>query len=285
MNFIYFVLVIGLSMVLMHPVCLVISLICALSNWILVAGKKAFRSFFTFLLPVAVVMALGNPLLNHRGITVLNYLPDGNPLTLESVWYGLSQGIMLIGVIGWFAYFGKVMTEDKITYLFGKSIPSLALIFSMTLRFIPQLKELYQKVRDARRCMGVSHHQKGFFSRAREGISLFSMMITKSLENSIDTADSMKARGYGLPGRTSFSLFSFGKRDAFLLIWVLITGGYTMVGAFLGGLRFQYFPSMTSFEYSPYGISLLISYGFLCISPVILEVWEVRKWKLLESKI
>ncbi len=282
-NFIYFVLVIGFSMVFMHPVCLMISLVCALFHWILLKGKKGFRGLLGFLLPMVLLTALVNPLFNHRGVTVIQYLPDGNPLTLESICYGLSQGVMLVGVIGWFLCFSKVITEDKITYLFGKCMPSLALIFSMTLRFVPHFINEYKKIRDARRCMGLSSEKKGFFHRAREGISLFSVMITKALENSVETADSMKARGYGLPGRTSFSVFRFGKRDFWLLIWILLVGGYTLAGAFLGRFSFQYFPSVTMLTFNTFDVSLFVSYGLLCISPAILELWEVRKWHSLQS--
>ena len=277
--------VIGFAMVFMHPVCLMISLVCALSGWCLLQGKKAIRGFFCFLLPIALVMTVINPLFNHRGITVLEYLPDGNPLTLESIWYGLSQGMMLVGVIIWFSCFSAVMTADKIMYLFGKTIPSLSLIFSMTLRFVPYLKEEYNHIRNARRCMGFSTEKKGFFRRARDGISLFSMMITKALENSIETADSMKSRGYGVSNRTSFSVFQWGKRDCGLLVWLLVTGGYTLVGAFVGGLHFRYFPSVTALVSTPFEISLLVSYFLLCISPVILELEEVRRWNSLHSNM
>ena len=44
-NFIYFVIVIGLSMFFMHPVFLVISLICSMAYGIYLKGKKAMKVF------------------------------------------------------------------------------------------------------------------------------------------------------------------------------------------------------------------------------------------------
>ena len=52
-------------------------------------------------------------------------------------------------------------------------------------------------------------------------LKIFSAMISWALENAIDTADSMKARGYGLPGRTAFSIFIFDKRDLKTLLYIL----------------------------------------------------------------
>ena len=87
---------------------------------------------------VMITSAFINTAFNHEGITVLYYLPDGNPLTFESVVYGFASSVMLINVIVWFSCYSSVMTSDKFIYLFGKIIPSLSLIFSMTLSFIPK---------------------------------------------------------------------------------------------------------------------------------------------------
>ena len=39
--------------------------------------------------------------------------------------------------------------------------------------------------------------------RLKNAITILSIMVTWALENAIETADSMKSRGYGLPGRTA----------------------------------------------------------------------------------
>jgi energy-coupling factor transport system permease protein len=45
---------------------------------------------------------------------------------------------MLAAVISWFSCYNAVMTSDKFVYLFGRVIPALSLILSMTLRFVPK---------------------------------------------------------------------------------------------------------------------------------------------------
>ncbi len=45
-------------------------------------------------------------------------------------------------------------------------------------------------------------------------------MITWSLENAIETADSMRSRGYGLPGRSAFSIYRMDSRDKLALMWL-----------------------------------------------------------------
>ena len=80
---------------------------------------------------------------------MLFYLKDGNPVTLESIVYGLASGLMLAGVISWFSVFHEVMTSDKFMYLFGKVIPAFSLLLSMTLRFVPRFTEQIRRVAEA----------------------------------------------------------------------------------------------------------------------------------------
>ena len=153
-NFLYFALVLLFSMCLMHPVYLAISLTGALAYDIYLKGRKAVRFAAMGLLPMAAVAALVNPAFNHEGATILTYLPSGNPLTLESMLYGVAAAVMLASVVLWFSSYNEVMTSDKFVYLFGRVIPALSLVLSMALRFIPKFKAQMQTVSEAQACIG-----------------------------------------------------------------------------------------------------------------------------------
>ena len=284
-NFIYFVFVIGCSCIFMHPVCLGISLVCGFTYSVLLRGKKALKANLVYMIPMLIAMALINPAFNHQGVTILEYLPNGNPLTLESIVYGVCAAVMIVSVICWFSCYNSVMTSDKFIYLFGTIIPSLSLILSMTLRFVPKFTAQLKVVANAQRCVGRDVSSGSIIKRAKHGLSILSVMVTWALENSIETADSMKSRGYGLPGRTAFSIFKFDNRDKIALLWIAVLGIYVLVGNFMGGMYFIYFPSIKMTDISFYGISIFAAYIGLCMSPVIIELWEVRKWKALKSKI
>ena len=51
---------------------------------------------------------------------------------------------MLASVVLWFSSYNEVMTSDKFVYLFGRVIPALSLVLSMSLRFIPKFKAQMQ---------------------------------------------------------------------------------------------------------------------------------------------
>jgi len=284
-NFTYFVFVIGFSCFFMHPACLSISLASGFIYSVMLKGKKQVKTNLIYMLPMLITMALINPAFNHEGITIIEYLPSGNPLTLESIIYGLCAAIMIVSVICHFSCYNEVMTSDKFIYLFGKIIPAMSLIISMTLRFVPKFVAQFKVVTNAQRCMGRDVSNGSIIKRAKNGLNILSIMTTWSLENAIETADSMKGRGYGIPGRTAFSVFSFDKRDRKALIFILFLGIYTFTGNMMGEIAFVYFPKVNMTDITPFGISVFVSYLLLCIFPVIIELWEVRKWNALRSKI
>lgn len=284
-NFTYFIFVIGFSMFFTHPVCLVISVMCGFAYSVILKGKQAVKTTLVYMLPMMILAALINPAFNHEGITVIEYLPSGNPLTLESILYGLAAASMIVSVLCWFSCYNEIMTGDKFIYLFGRIIPSLSLILSMTLRFVPKFSAQLKAVTNAQRCIGRDVSNGNIFQRAKHGLSILSIMITWALENSIETADSMKSRGYGHPGRTAFSIFTFDKRDKKSFICIVFLGTYTFIGNLSGGLYFRYFPSVKSNPFSLFGFSVFTAYLLLCMFPIIIEWRESVKWKAIKSKI
>lgn len=284
-NFVYFGLVIGFSMFLMHPVCLFISLSCAVFYYVKLKGGKALRFMARYAMPLMIVTALVNPAFNHRGMMILCYLPTGNPLTLESIIYGLAAAVMLVSVLVWFACYTEIMTSDKFVYLFGKIIPALSLVLSMTLRFVPRFKEQLERVKEAQRGMGKFAEESSPLGKLKSALACFSVMATWTLESSIETADSMKSRGYGLRGRTAFSIYTFTERDKSIMAWLGLCAFFLLSGCVSGNLFWQYFPSIRGMFAEPLTIGLEAAYFGLCITPAAIDFWEDRQWRYLRSKI
>ena len=284
-NFLYFGFIFAFSMVFMHPVCLIISIVCAFTYSIILKGKKAVKFNFTFLLPTMLVTALINPAFNHEGATIITYLHTGNPLTLESIAYGIAASCMLSAMVCWFSCYNEVMTSDKFVYLFGRIIPAMSLVLSMALRFVPKFKAQIKVVSNAQRCIGRDVSNGSILQRARHGITILSIMITWALENAIETSDSMRSRGYGLPGRTAISIYSLEKRDKSALAAIGLLGCYVLTGGIAGGLKWRYFPTLKGNGINLFTISLWISYTVLCLVPVIVRIEEERQWKATQLKI
>ena len=226
-----------------------------------------------------------NPAFNHEGATILTYLPSGNPLTLESMLYGAAAAVMLASVVLWFSSYNEVITSDKFVYLFGRVIPALSLVLSMALRFIPKFKSQMDVVAEAQSCIGRDTKTGSVIRRVSNAIKIFSIMVTWSLENAIETADSMRSRGYGLPGRTAFSIYRFDDRDKNVLAWLIFCGAYILSGWLAGGMYFRYYPTVKTALWTPLTISFMFVYLALVLTPVILGRKEDRQWKSLRSEI
>lgn len=191
---------------------------------------------------------------------------------------------MFVTVIIWFSCYNVVMTSDKFIYIFGKILPALSLIFSMVLRFVPRYLAQIKVISNAQKCIGRDVSQGNLLARARNGITILSIMTTWALENAIETADSMRSRGYGLPGRTSFSIFRLDARDKVALL--IMTGliALVAVGAVMGENTMRFYPSIKASAITPFSILIYIAYFALCMIPVLINMVEAMKWKSIESK-
>ncbi|GHU93473.1 cobalt transporter [Clostridia bacterium] len=271
-NLVWFAAVLAFSMFFTHPVCLAVSFLCAIVY-------SRFKGLL-YLLPLILVTALINPAFNHAGATILAYLPGGNPLTLESILYGAAAAVMLVTVISWCSRLNAVISSDKLTYLFGRVIPALSLVFSMSLRFVPRFLGQVKAVSNARRGLG-EVPGGNVIKKAKYGLRTLSVTVTWALENAVETADSMRARGYGLPGRTAFSIYRFDGRDAGALAFTVFCAAYVIAGAVRGALEWRYFPTVGG----TYPTDVFAAYLALCAMPIFLNVREDFRWRAIESKI
>ena len=283
-GFLYFGAVLALGVFILHPAFLGISFVGAMAYSVMLNRRRALKFNLLGLLPMLALIALINPVLNHEGATILLYVND-NPLTLESIYYGIASATMFISVLMWFSAYNAVMTSDKFVYMFGKIIPALSLVLSMALRFIPRFKAQFQVITIAQKCIGRDAGTGNVITRLRNAVRIVSILLTWALENSIETADSMRARGYGLPGRTSFSIFRFDTRDRRVLVWMAGLLVIVCTGVALRRAYVLYFPVFDALPVDGFGIITYAGYLLLCLTPVAFNIQEELRWRSLRSGI
>lgn len=280
----YFVLVLTFSVLLLHPLFLAASLLSALCCAAALRGGAAVRQGMHYLLPASLFAALVNVAFSHEGATILTYFPSGNPLTLESAVYGLAAAGLLAAILLWGSCWNAVISADKLMYLLGRVSPALSLLLAMTLRFVPRFQAKFREVAAARHGMGLTAASHSRLGALREAVTVFSIMVTWSLENAAETSDSMKSRGYGTGRRTAFSPFRLSARDRSLLAWLSVCGAYLAAGFLSGGIDWRYYPTLRA-ALTPYTMSLLLCHLALCLTPVILQRKEERAWSSTVSSI
>lgn len=276
-NFIYFAIVIILTMFSMNPIFLGLTCIASWIYSIVLKGIKGLKFNIALSAPIMLIMTFVNTFFTHNGATVLFYL-NNNAVTLEALYYGIASSVMLISVIIWFSCYNVILTSDKLIYLFGRIAPVLALTISMCFRYIPLLRKRFKEINEGQKCMGRNISHGSFIFRIRQFFKEVSILISWSLEEAIETSDSMEARGYGLRGRTSFHLYHFSKRDIQSIILILLLGSIPLTLCFMGKTDIYYYPEIMFPKIDIMQILSIIMYLVILIIPTIIDVRGKRKW-------
>lgn len=277
---VWFLAVTGLAMFSSDPVIYVIAMIGAVLLYITRNGRKN-HGIHLFAPVLFIVTALINPLVSHNGATVLFVMND-NPVTLEALIYGVCTAVMITAVLYLFKSYSQIMTSDRLLYVFGAFSPKLALIFSMSLRYVPLFGRQAKKITYSQTAMGL-YKDDNIADSFKGGMRIFSVLITWALENGIITADSMTARGYGIGRRSHFSLFKFRTADILLICLSIIFSALTVYLTW--DIEFVFYPY---FKIPDAGLKNAVGYamyGFAAAMPVFIEIREVVKWRYLRSKI
>ena len=244
---VYFVSVLGFTMFSGNPVIQVAALFGGMLLYVKnEKGNMSLGRWGSYLLLFGVI-AVTNPLFSHNGVTPLFFL-NGNPVTLEALLYGVHMAVTLAAVVLWFHCLNQVLTEDKLLFLFGKVSPKIV-------------------------------------DRFRGTVRVYSALLTWAFEHAIDTGASMKGRGYGLKGRSHYSLFRFQKRDAGFLLLIVVLDMVILGAMAAGSLEFAFYPAISATPVT-LGLSLaLAAFLILCLLPFILDGKEELWWKYYRSKI
>ena len=272
----------GIAMFCMNPVILALSL-CGAVCFSLLCGRAGEGRWHLFVALLFVATALVNPLVSHRGATVL-LVVNHTPLTLESLLWGISAAAAVAAALCWFRAFSRLMTGDRLLWLFGRLSPRLSLVLSMAFRFVPLFGRQAKKIRQTQRALGALREDSAAGS-FRGSVRVFSVLLTWALENGIVTADSMAARGYGSGRRTQFSVFRFRRADGVLLALALLFFAGACIPLACGALDTVYYPRAALPRLTPAALTGYVSYGLLALLPAAAEGWEAIRWKCLRSSI
>ncbi len=270
----YFASVLVLTAFTTDPLLTAVSLVGAVSYAVLIDTRRFVRGLWWHVL-FFVMVALTNPLFSHRGATPLFFL-NGNPVTKEAVLYGVYLGAMLLAVLYWFDCLTLVLTEDKWLYLFGRVSPKISLLLSAALRFLPLLRAQAARIRETQTAMGL-YAGESWVDNLKGTLRAYSALITWALENAIDTGSSMKARGYGLCGRTHYAPYRFRRSDSGLLAVIAVVDA-AVIGALLNTQSaFAFYPAIVFSPTTAYAV-LCAASSVLCLLPAVLQAKEGLQW-------
>ena len=279
--FIYYALVIGITAFMMHPVILGISFIGVMAFKIIEREEFKIKSVAVCIMAF-LVLSLLNPLFYHNGKTVLLVI-NQNPITLEAIIYGMVAAGVIITVLLWCQKMAQYMTTDKTMYLIGKLSKKGALIIAMVFRLMPQYRTQAKEIRETQKALGL-FKKESYIEKLISHFHVFSAMVTWALEHSVDTADSMRARGYGIRKRSSYTNYRFQIWDAVYIVVMLTILGIVLAQSMRNQLSVTYYPEFSLKYVIAENWGTYLTYGFLVFMMPMVESKEIIKWNYLMWK-
>lgn len=282
--FVFYLAILVLTMTATHPAALLSLFVCAvLLRCVQIGVKKMLLGAPLALLLLLFVSSI-NLFLVHRGARILFFL-NGKPVTLEAGLAGVSSGVMILSVILFCACLSRSLPGDRILSLFGRGLPRLALLLRMTLGFLPRLRLRYREISDARGALGLVR-ERGSFAKIRARLTDLSVLMTLTLEESMDQADGMRARGYGLLGATRAVTEPRTRRDVWLSIVLALLLVLALYPLFSGRGEWNWYPLDSSALVPDLSLALCFAAGTaIAALPIFLEGKETLKWHILRSRI
>ena len=277
-SLLFFVSVFLVTLLTLNPYVLSVSLLGAVLLDVRLRGKKAVKGIFLFLLPTAVLITLFNAFFAHYGVTVLFTFKSGNNVTLEAFVCGAVYAFRTVCMILWLFCFNEILSQEKFLFLFAKVSPRLSLVLSMVLRFLPLFSDNAEEIGRAQRGIGNDSKSGSFFVRFKSSLRAVSILITRSLEHAIDTANSMTARGYSLKGRTNSRKYPFRFVDVLLIVLSVLSCVCSIV--FIESVEARFNPVIFVEPPSVKGASVCVLFFALCVSPFIFDVSEEKLWSI-----
>lgn len=266
----YYMAAMGLLIFVPHPAIAFVMGVASLLYYVTFAGLKKglCRLLWGGMLSLSCLVI--NPLLNHRGVTLLFCIGDMR-ITWEAFCYGAYMALIFSASLQIFSCLSHTMTAEKIMTLTARRFPAFSLLFSMILRLVPKA------ARDFREMTSLNGNRP----------AVWSALIGMELEDSMKRGISMKARGYGRGKRSSFYQRRMQRLDVILFFVIFLLAAAVFTGWYKMGGNLRFFPSLRVSGMPLFMWILLLIFGFLPIGMRGKEeiAWYVSRRKITGSAI
>jgi len=282
-NLIYFTAVVLFTVCFNHPVYVILSYLAAFAYSVKLNGRRAFV-FNLCLVPLMFVYAGFYAYYNHFGVTVLRQNFIGNSITVESLAYGLMLGFSIAAVLMWASCIFAVFSADKVVYLFGKISPKLSLFLSIIFRSVPRIKQSARRINTSQQGVGRGIGNGNVLRKMVNVLRLISILITWTLENFVESARSMKCRGYSLRGRTAFSIYRFDNRDRSIVLAIFVCLTFIASAVMFDQTFIYYDPEIVMNRITAMSVVFYLVYAVLLLMPMVLQIaGEKRFGRLIKN--
>ncbi|HLS35169.1 MAG TPA: energy-coupling factor transporter transmembrane component T [Bacillota bacterium] len=276
-NILYFFFVGVLAMYVNHPIFLLTGLIVIILTTLALGGKSQLKTWTPLITIMAFIMIVLNPFLVSRGTNILFYF-RGKQVTLEATMYGFVMALSIVTILLMFISFNIVLNGNKFLFIFSRILPRTAFLIMLTLRFMPLLKERYEEIDMAQRLKGMTLAHGSLFKRMKNGLTFVQILLAWSLEEALQTADAMKARGYGTGKTSSYIPYNMQARDWMSILYLTLLFSLCLFSGYLGYGKIVIYPELGTLQFFALDWVSFFSMILLFSFPLHIEGREKLRW-------
>lgn len=237
---------------------------------------------------VALIMVV-NPMMTRAGETLIwrgPPFPVIGPLTisLEAVVCAAVASVKLIDVVSIFCLYNLMVHPDKIMNVLSRFAFKFALMSSLAARMFPSMIRRLESIREAQASRGVDFRAGTPRERVRKYAILLNVLLLSSLEDSLDIAEAMRARGFGTGKRSSYRRDVLRPRDAFCLGGNLTAVFLAVLGRFKGYIDFDFYPYLGALFPVP-ATPVFLAAILAALSVPVLLSWGWRRCTCIKLRI
>lgn len=256
----YLVVTLALTMSAMQPVLIALSLAGGAAYGAASRGLRSVIAALRWQLPLIALIALVNPLFSASGSTELFRVGE-RAVYLESLCYGVAMGGLFVATALWFQAASQMLGFDRVMALLGNAAPLIALMISMVIRLIPRFLRQGRAIIAAQDAVSVPCRSRG--DAVRQRLRASSVLMDWAMEDSLETADAMRARGWGaVPRRSTYMRYRFTRTDAFAITGLVVAGALCCFAAWLATSQYAFYPVMSRlvvwWGYAPYAAWMML---------------------------
>ncbi|MCU5336608.1 energy-coupling factor transporter transmembrane protein EcfT [Bacillus cereus] len=278
-NFFYYIGVMILCTMCLHPLFLIGAIVLIIMLNVMQGNSEKIRKMLPSTIVFFFMVILFNSLLTHRGRTALFWLGDSR-IKLEAIMFGIVMGLLLVAVMFTFASYNDIISSHKFLYLFSRISPKVALLTMITVRFVPLFIRRLKKITLVQKTKGVQVDSGSIIERVKNGMQLLQVLLICSLEDALQTADSMQARGFGVTKRTTYIRYRMERRDWYTLSYLIILFIAAIVCSNYGGGKLIIYPKVESILFQQYDGMMFVLFTLFISLPIMMEGREWIWWRM-----
>jgi len=229
-----------------NPVYRALVLLIALNMLVTLGRRDArLRPLFLAVGVAGILAAVLNTVLSHTGAHVLFTLPDqipgiGGSVTVESVLYGLDVGLGIAAAVLAIAPLSLVLHAHDLIDAFPSALQRTAALVGAAINLVPAVARNAVGISEAQRMRGSSG------ARLRDWHAIAAPVVLSALDDSLQLAEAMDARGFGSGPRTRYATARVGLSGATVIVCALAAATLVVAARVSGSLADWYpFPVAT----------------------------------------